>query len=93
MFRKFVAGFIAAMATLIYSSAPASTPAAYHAPRTYEVTAEIVSVENSTVQVTDAHGNVWELYADNVAVGDDVIITIDTNGTDDIHDDAVIDMR
>ena len=92
MFRKFVAGFIAAVATLIHSSAP-STPAAYHAPRTYEVTAEVVSVENSTVQVNDAHGNIWELYADSVSVGDDVVITVDTNATDSISDDQVIGIR
>ena len=93
MFRKFVAGFIAAVATLIHSSAPASTPAVYHAPRTYDVTAQVIAVENSTVQVTDAHGNVWELYADSVSEGDDVVITVDTNATDSISDDQVIGIR
>lgn len=93
MFEKFVAGFIAAVATLI-PSAPASTPAAtYHAPRTYEVTAEVVSVEDSTVLVNDAHGNVWELYTDNVSEGDNVIIMIDTNATSMITDDQVIGIR
>ena len=61
--------------------------------RIYDVPAQVSKVENSTVQVVDSSGNVWELYADSVEVGDNVTIVIDTNGTDDIHDDSVIDMR
>ena len=61
--------------------------------QSYDIHAQVSKVENSTVQVVDSAGYVWEVYAAGFNQGDDVVITIDTNRTDSITDNQVIDIR
>lgn len=50
--------------------------------------------ENNEVTVEDTAGYVWDIYADNVIVGDNIKMTYDNKGTINVReDDVVIDIK
>lgn len=57
---------------------------------TYTKKGVITSVNDYKIQITDEGGFIWEVEGDNFKVGDHVVLTMDTNHTDDtIKDDIV----
>lgn len=62
---------------------------------TYVLRAQVVGVDNEAdiVACVDTIGNVWEFYgAENWSEGDCAILTMDTNGTNTIYDDEIINV-
>lgn len=60
---------------------------------TYPRAMEIVEIADDEVICVDAVGFEWGFYgADDFEVGDIVICTMDTKGTDTILDDAIVDV-
>lgn len=56
--------------------------------------ATVLSVENDIVQFEDTEGNVWEYETtEGYIVGETVNLTFDMNGTDNIKDDRIINIR
>lgn len=61
---------------------------------TYTRDAVVISVEQDEVTVEDATGNIWEFYGDDFFVGEEVILTMDNNNTDNnIFDDFIKDVE
>jgi len=62
--------------------------------QTYSQVFEVVEINNDLVYLTDWNGNewVWE-GAGDWDVGDYAAAIMDTNGTDNIYDDIIIDLR
>lgn len=61
-------------------------------PRTMVVSE--INTKSDTVVLTDNTGNVWEFYGvEDWQVGDICSCIMDTNGTENITDDAIIDVR
>ena len=62
---------------------------------TYTKTVEIIEVDtqNDTVVCADTNGEAWEFYGtENWSEGDFAILTMNTNGTDTIYDDEIINV-
>lgn len=62
--------------------------------QTYPQVFEVVEIDNDLVYLTDWDGNewVWE-GAEDWDVGDYAAAIMDSNGTDNIYDDIIIDLR
>lgn len=53
---------------------------------------EVVQVgENDLVTAISVDGHIWEFYADEIEVGDEVDLIIDHNNTNEPYDDVVVD--
>lgn len=52
--------------------------------------AKVVSVKNDDTLLKDTTGNVWSIKDNDYSIGDKVIITFDTKGTNSILDDEII---
>ena len=59
-------------------------------PTTRMITAKVVSVENDDTLLEDITGNVWSIKDNGYSIGDRVIVTFDTKGTNSILDDKII---
>lgn len=59
-------------------------------PTTRMMVAKIVSVENDNTLLEDTTGNVWSIKDNGYSIGDKVIVTFDTKGTNSILDDEII---
>ena len=59
-------------------------------PTTRMITAKIISVENDDTLLEDITGNVWSIKDNGYSIGDRVIVTFDTKGTNSILDDKII---
>lgn len=61
---------------------------------TYTREAVVIAVEYDEVTVEDTTGNVWGFYDDDFFVGEEVILTMDNNNTDNnIFDDFIKDVE
>jgi len=49
--------------------------------------------DNECVTVIDGRGEEWQFFGDGFKVGESVIITMDTQGTPEEHDDTIINTR
>ena len=54
------------------------------------MTAKVISVENDDTLLEDTTGNVWSIKDNGYSMGENVIITFDTKGTNSILDDEII---
>ena len=54
------------------------------------ITAKVVSVENNDILLEDITGNVWSIKDNGYSIGNRVIVTFDTKGTNSILDDKII---
>lgn len=62
-------------------------------PTTYKANARIVeSTETKTVFETE-DGNLWETCGHRFMENSDVVLTFDNNGTEDIHDDIIVEIE
>lgn len=59
-------------------------------PTTRMITVEVVSIENDDTLLEDTTGNVWSIKDNGYSIGDKVIVTFDTKGTNSILDDEII---
>ena len=59
-------------------------------PTTRMMTAKVISVENDNTLLEDTTGNVWSIKDNGYSMGDRVIVTFDTKGTNSILDDKII---
>ena len=59
-------------------------------PNTRMMTAKVISVENDDTLLEDTTGNVWSIKDSGYSMGDRVIVTFDTKGTNSILDDEII---
>lgn len=58
------------------------------------INATVLSVENDIVQFEDTEGDIWEYETTkDYIVGETVNLTFDMNGTDNIKDDRIINIR
>lgn len=57
---------------------------------TYKREATVVSIDNDVVVCEDTVGYTWEVLADGLAVGQEVILIMDTNTTDSVIDDDTV---
>lgn len=53
----------------------------------------VTKIENETVEVIDAKGNLWSFTGDGFEVGDRVIVDMYNNGTKEIYDDEIRDVK
>lgn len=53
----------------------------------------VTKIENETVEVIDAKGNLWTFTGDGFEVGDRVIVDVYNNGTKEIYDDEIRDVK
>ena len=61
--------------------------------RIREEEAKIVHINGDIIMAEDSNGNLWEYYGDGVKLCDRVMLVIDSNGTDSLLDDMVIDVK
>ena len=59
----------------------------------YHKTMEVMTVENDIVVLEDVHGNLWEVKADELKVGDRVECKLNSYGTSFIEDDVIVDLH
>ena len=59
-------------------------------PTTRMMTAKVISIENDDTLLEDTTGNVWSIKDNSYSIGDKVVITFDTKGTNSILDDEII---
>ena len=59
----------------------------------YHKTMEVVKIENDIVVLEDVHGNLWEIEADELKVGDRVECKVNSYGTSFIEDDVIVDLH
>lgn len=86
MFKSIITLLIAILTTISANT----TEEIY--PRTMVVSE--TNVETDTVVLTDNTGNVWEFYGvEDWQVGDICSCIMDTNGTQNIEDDIIVDTR
>lgn len=52
--------------------------------------AKVISVENDDTLLEDTTGNVWSIKDNGYSIGDRVIVTFNTKGTNSILDDKII---
>lgn len=52
--------------------------------------AKVISVENDDTLLGDTTGNVWSIKDNGYSIGDRVIVTFNTKGTNSILDDKII---
>ena len=60
---------------------------------TYPLNAQVLEVEHKVVTAIDEYGDEWQFFADGLQVGDEVVLMMNDNGTEDFHDDEVHDVR
>lgn len=53
----------------------------------------VTKIENETIEVIDAKGNLWSFTGDGFEVGDRVIVDMYNNGTKEIYDDEIRDVK
>ena len=53
----------------------------------------VTKIENETVEVIDAKGNLWSFTGDGFEVGDRIIVDMYNNGTKEIYDDEIRDAK
>lgn len=53
----------------------------------------VTKIENETVEVIDTKGNLWSFTGDGFEVGDRVIVDMYNNGTKEIYDDEIRDVK
>lgn len=63
------------------------------ADNTYTINATVINVENGIVSCEDSNGDVWEFYGEEYKVNDMLILVMDSNHTETIYDDMVIDVQ
>lgn len=49
-------------------------------------------IEYNCVVVEDIDGYLWEVYADDLHIGEEVVVVLDDKHTAEIHDDMIIDI-
>lgn len=60
----------------------------------YEVEATIISASGSVIEAEDTDGNIWEFEADELEIGQKVVLVMaDYNQTSDVTDDEVEDVK
>lgn len=59
----------------------------------YTKTMEVIEIEDENVILEDVHGNMWEVEADELEVGDRVECKLNSYGTSFIEDDAIVDLH
>lgn len=60
---------------------------------TYSKDAIVVDViEYNCVVVKDIDGYLWEVYADDLHIGEEVVVVLDDKHTTEIYDDMIIDI-
>ena len=92
MWRKVVVIVLLVVFWAIHCITPTANAPNEVYPRT-TVVAEI-NAETDTVVLTDSVGYVWEFYGvEDWQVGDICSCIMDTNGTENITDDIIVDAR
>jgi hypothetical protein len=59
----------------------------------YHKTMEVMAIEDDSVILEDVHGNMWEVMADELEIGDRVECKLNSYGTSFIEDDAIVDLH
>lgn len=59
----------------------------------YHKTMEVMAIKNDIIVLEDVHGNMWEVKADELKVGDRVECKVNSYGTSFIEDDAIVDLH
>lgn len=60
----------------------------------YGVEATIISASDSVIEAEDTDGNIWEFEADELEIGQKVVLVMaDYNQTSDVTDDEVEDVK
>lgn len=49
--------------------------------------------DNDCVTVIDGRGEEWQFFGDGFKIGEDIIITMDTQGTPEEYDDTIINAK
>lgn len=63
------------------------------ADNTYTINATVVNVESDIVSCEDSNGDIWEFYSEGYKVNDMLILVMDSNHTETIYDDMVVDVQ
>lgn len=61
----------------------------------YSVNGNVISFSSyhDNVTVEDTDGNLWQFYGTGYRIGDEVRLIMDDNGTTDIADDIVVEVK
>lgn len=49
-------------------------------------------IEYNRVVVEDVDGYLWEVYADDLHIGEEVVVILDDKHTEEMYDDVIIDI-
>lgn len=61
----------------------------------YSINGNVISFSSyyDNVTVEDTDGNLWQFYGNGYRIGDEVHLIMDDNGTTDITDDIVVEVK